>query len=72
MASDEQSTSKQNPSEFFESIGSKVANFNSAQNGTTEEEDDVKPVPEVESLCMNCHENVSRIIQLTTARYIQY
>lgn len=60
MASDEQTTSKQNPSEFFESIGSKVANFKPAQNGTTEatDDDDVKPVEEVESLCMNCHENV--------------
>jgi zinc finger protein len=59
MASDEQNTPKQNPSEFFESIGSKVANFSSTPNGTTEEVDDVQPVQEVESLCMNCHQNVS-------------
>ncbi|KAK3180748.1 nucleolar zinc-finger protein [Lecanicillium sp. MT-2017a] len=73
MASDEQITSKQNPSEFFESIGSKVANFKPAQNGTTEatDSDDVKPVEEVESLCMNCHENGTTRILLTSIPYFR-
>lgn len=46
---------------FFEPIGSKAQGLSAATNGTVDE-DDVKPVDEIESLCMNCHENVSRCI----------
>lgn len=47
----------QNSSEFFESIGDRVANLDSANGADGEEEQ--KAVEEIESLCMNCHENVS-------------
>lgn len=52
-----QSTEAQNPSQFFEAIGSRVNNISStdAANGANEP----RPVEEIESLCMNCHENVS-------------
>lgn len=49
----------QDPSEFFQSIGSKVEGFAPTTNGEAEE--DFKPVDEIESLCMNCHENVSSV-----------
>ncbi len=49
----------QNPEQFFESIGSKVENLAPATNGEpTAEDDERKPVEEIESLCMNCGENV--------------
>jgi hypothetical protein len=53
-------TKKQNPSDFFETIGSKVAHLEPTTNGAVAEDDDRKLVEEVESLCMNCHENVSQ------------
>lgn len=60
MASDQQAPEvTQNPSEFFETIGSKVAHLNPTTNGDATN-DDRKLVEEIESLCMNCHENVSR------------
>lgn len=51
--------------EFFESIGKKANNLGSTTNGTngtngTIEDDDEKVVQEIESLCMNCRENVSK------------
>jgi zinc finger protein len=59
--------------EFFDSIGKKVENTDK-QNGTfsgaepqgtvTEVEDEPKVVDEIESLCMNCHENVSYFLSL--------
>jgi zinc finger protein len=52
--------------DLFDSIGQKVEQISTGptQNGTNgvpaeEEEDDQKVVEEIESLCMNCHENVS-------------
>lgn len=56
MATEEQKV--QDSTEFFQSIGDKVKNL--APNGNSETEvDEFKPVDEIESLCMNCHENVS-------------
>lgn len=48
----------QNPPEFFQSIGEKVEGYASTGNGETED-DGFRPVDEIESLCMNCQENVS-------------
>lgn len=50
-------------SELFNPIGQKAEQLASkpAVNGTDvapAEEDDVRPVEEIESLCMNCHKNV--------------
>lgn len=50
-----QSAETQNPSEFFEAIGSRVNNISSTAG---DGENESRPVEEIESLCMNCHENV--------------
>lgn len=62
MASNEQQVKvvdKVGPSEFFQKIGDKVQSLNVATNESGEGEEDMKFVEEIESLCMNCHENVS-------------
>ena len=41
--------------DLFEDMGRKVADASAQQ-----EEDDSRVVDEIESLCMNCHENVCR------------
>lgn len=41
--------------DLFEDMGRKVAEASAQQDG----DDDTKVVDEIESLCMNCHENVS-------------
>lgn len=59
MASENQGdrvTQTQNPDQFFQAIGAKVESLAPATNG---EDEDRPPVEEVESLCMNCGENVS-------------
>lgn len=43
--------------DLFEDMGRKVAEA-SAQEG---DDDGTRVVDEIESLCMNCHENVSRL-----------
>lgn len=50
------------PNEYFRSIGQQADQVAPATNGTAQQpdSDDVKPVEEIESLCMNCHDNVSR------------
>ena len=56
--------------EFFESIGKKATHLDSTNgtngtngaNGATGD-DDEKVVQEIESLCMNCHENVSNLFR---------
>lgn len=55
------------PNEYFRSIGQQVDQVAPATNGTRQQSDsdDVKPVEEIESLCMNCHDNVSRICPRT-------
>lgn len=59
--------------EFFDSIGKKAENTdkqNGATNGAgpegtvTEADDEPKVVDEIESLCMNCHENASDLLLL--------
>lgn len=47
--------------EYFRSIGQQADQVAPATNGATQQSDsdDVKPVEEIESLCMNCHDNVS-------------
>lgn len=49
--------------DLFEDMGRKVAEASGQQD-----EDDSKVVDEIESLCMNCHENVSVPL---TARYVR-
>lgn len=50
--------------DFFESIGKKAENLTINDPATTtngdaaKEDDDQRVVDEIESLCMNCHENV--------------
>lgn len=50
------------PTDFFESIGQKAGHLAPTTNGTNgvapKGDDDEKVVEEIESLCMNCHENV--------------
>lgn len=45
------------PEELFTPIGEKVEK--TAPVATGEQEEEFKPVDEIESLCMNCHKNVS-------------
>lgn len=45
--------------DYFKSIGQQVDQVAPATNGAAQtDDDDIKPVEEIESLCMNCHENV--------------
>lgn len=51
--------------DYFESLGKKAQNLSSNEqkndstaNGTLESDEDQRVVDEIESLCMNCHENV--------------
>ncbi|PMB72626.1 hypothetical protein BM221_000041 [Beauveria bassiana] len=58
----------QGSSEFFQSIGNKVEGLAPKANGDHE---DLQPVEEIESLCMNCHENVGLLSgTLSTSTYI--
>lgn len=57
-ADDKKVETTQNPAEFFESIGNKVAGFSATTNDATQEDEEYRPVEEIESLCMNCGENV--------------
>jgi hypothetical protein len=50
-----------NPPEFFESIGNRVESLapaNDGAEGADDDDDDHRPVDEIESLCMNCGQNV--------------
>ena len=61
--------------DFFESLGKKAEDLNNTEqksdsNGTAsqarpDEEEEQKVVDEIESLCMNCHENVFFSVQYT-------
>ncbi|KAK1239514.1 hypothetical protein MKX07_009002 [Trichoderma sp. CBMAI-0711] len=55
---------------FFEPIGAKAQGLSAATNGTVDE-DDVKPVDEIESLCMNCHKNGITRLLLTQIPYFR-
>lgn len=48
-------------SDYFKSIGHQVDQV----APSTTDDDDVKPVEEIESLCMNCHENVCTLLQVS-------
>jgi zinc finger protein len=50
--------------DLFEDMGRKVAEASAQQDG----DDDTKVVDEIESLCMNCHENVRRHATTEPAR----
>ena len=62
-AEENQATAQANPARpsEFEAIGNKVDKVAGPTNGV-EAEDDEKVVQEIESLCMNCHENVSYLL----------
>lgn len=64
-----QVTAKQDPKEFFETIGDKVKNF-SETNGA-DDDDDRPAVEEVESLCMNCGKNGVTRLLLTVIPYFR-
>lgn len=49
---------------YFRSIGQQVDQVAPASNGASDS-DDVKPVEEIQSLCMNCHDNVSHYFPCT-------
>jgi zinc finger protein len=53
---------------FFEPIGNKAQGLSTTANGDSTEEE-FKPVDEIESLCMNCHENVSRLAFFSLKSY---
>jgi zinc finger protein ZPR1 len=47
--------------EFFEAIGQQAEQVEQTDAETQEDgEDNARVVEEIESLCMNCHDNVSR------------
>ena len=50
--------------EYFRSIGQQADSVAPATNGATQQSDsdDVKPVEEIQSLCMNCHDNVNPVL----------
>lgn len=63
MPTPEEKTTNISSSEFFEAIGKKVEHLDGATNGDHNtgcdgEAGEEKAVEEIESLCMNCHENV--------------
>ena len=47
--------------DLFAAIGKRVLGLNVRDDDEPAEDDRVKVVDEIESLCMNCHENVSYI-----------
>ncbi|KAG8164081.1 hypothetical protein KVR01_005999 [Diaporthe batatas] len=68
-----QSNGSNNPvtsNEYFRSIGQQVDQVAPATNGASDS-DDVKPVEEIESLCMNCHDNGITRLLLTKIPYFR-
>ncbi|KAI1388996.1 zinc finger protein zpr1 [Hypoxylon trugodes] len=75
-STEEQGNSKkQSSTDFFESIGQKAGHLNPTTNGTNgvahTGDDDEKVVEEIESLCMNCHENGTTRMLLTKIPYFR-
>ncbi|KAI1210796.1 zinc finger protein zpr1 [Annulohypoxylon truncatum] len=65
---------KQTPTDFFESIGHKaehLAPVTNGTNGVAHADEDEKVVEEIESLCMNCHENGTTRMLLTKIPYFR-
>lgn len=65
-ASEDKAVTTTTPTDFFESIGKKADQLAPSTNGngangvtSADDDDDGKVVEQIESLCMNCHENVS-------------
>ncbi|PKS09768.1 hypothetical protein jhhlp_004389 [Lomentospora prolificans] len=71
-AEENQATAQANPARpsEFEAIGNKVDKVAGPTNGV-EAEDDEKVVQEIESLCMNCHENGVTRLFLTAIPYFR-
>jgi zinc finger protein len=65
-APDDQQTTV-TPNDFFESIGQKVDHIAPSANGADglRDDDNDRVVEQIESLCMNCHENVSSCLSVT-------
>ncbi|KAG6010875.1 hypothetical protein E4U21_002543 [Claviceps maximensis] len=65
------------PSEFFQSIGNKVEGLSTStttrdgSNSQGRDEDEYRPVEEIESLCMNCGENGITRLLLTVIPYFR-
>ncbi|KAI1506345.1 ZPR1 zinc-finger domain-containing protein [Biscogniauxia marginata] len=63
------------PTDFFESIGQKAGHLAPTTNGTNGDtngtSDEEKVVEEIESLCMNCHENGTTRLLLTSIPYFR-
>ncbi|KAH0602029.1 hypothetical protein MHUMG1_00908 [Metarhizium humberi] len=70
-ADDKKVETTQNPTEFFESIGNKVEGFSATANDATQEDEEYRPVEEIESLCMNCGENGVTRLLLTAIPYFR-
>ncbi|KAG5979271.1 hypothetical protein E4U55_005349 [Claviceps digitariae] len=74
---DGSTTSTLGPNEFFQSIGNKVEGLSTsttAQDGSNKEggdQDEYRPVEEIESLCMNCGENGITRLLLTVIPYFR-
>lgn len=68
-------TTTVSPTDFFESIGQKAGHLAPTTNGTNgvapNGDDDEKVVEEIESLCMNCHENGTTRMLLTAIPYFR-
>ncbi|KAL6796107.1 ZPR1 zinc-finger domain-containing protein [Trichoderma sp. SZMC 28013] len=56
---------------FFEPIGNQAQGLATGADGAAAEEEDFKPVDEIESLCMNCHENGMTRLLLTQIPYFR-
>lgn len=57
------------PEETFTPIGQKVEDIAPAAADAQAEDDEPRGVEEIESLCMNCHENVSWKLSQTVAPF---
>ncbi|KAI0384862.1 zinc finger protein zpr1 [Hypomontagnella monticulosa] len=74
-AEDPGHTTTVSSTDFFESIGQKADHLAPTTNGTNgvahKNDDDEKVVEEIESLCMNCHENGTTRMLLTAIPYFR-
>ncbi|KAI0113653.1 ZPR1 zinc-finger domain-containing protein [Nemania sp. FL0031] len=75
---DKATTTTASPTEFFESIGKKADQLAPTTNGngangvaSADDDDDGKVVEQIESLCMNCHENGVTRLLLTSIPYFR-
>ncbi|CAN8104437.1 unnamed protein product [Discula destructiva] len=57
--------------EYFQAIGEQVDQIAPVISGAEPADDDVKPVDEIESLCMNCHEDGMTRLLLTKIPYFR-